>query len=211
MLPTNDKMDTILKNLLGDSSKLHTFMTGVLLVDGRTEDAKEYVLRYISDFNRESGKYIDFYLPGYISEEDSYKVGDSFTLDYPIRIDGEMFYFQPTLYEEARDEYKYEWNIEKSRYPMLILMDIIKEHGRYVVDQHLTISLKNYMQNSPTTVQDLFYKIFDYAQKNTGMGSLMYHFRFRVLLGSHVPRIKQFLIESGVGALLGWMTNGIIG
>lgn len=211
MLPTNDKMDIILRNLLGDSSKLHTFMTGVLLVDGRTVDANEYVLKYISDFNRESGNYIDFYLPGYISERDSYKAGDSFTLDYPISIAGESFYFQPNLYERAQDEYKYEWRIEKSRYPMLILMDIVKEHERYVVKQHLAISLKNYMQNSATTVQDLFYKIFDYAKENTGMGSLMYHFRFRVLLGNHVPEIKRFLIESGVGALLGWATNGMIG
>lgn len=211
MVPTNDKMDIILRNLLGDSDKLHTFMTGVLLVDGRTVDANEYVLKYISDFNRESGNYIDFYLPGYISERDSYKAGDSFTRDYPISIAGELFYFQPYLYERAQDEYEYEWKIERSSSPMLILMDIVKEHGSYLVKQHLVISLKNYMKNSTTTVQELFHKIFKYAKKNTGMGSLMYHFRFRVLLGNHVPEIKRFLIESGVGALLSWATNELIG
>ena len=209
MVPTNDSIDVILRKLVGD--KLYTFMTGVLLVDGRTVDANEYVLRYISDFHRESGQYIDFYLPGYIAEEEVDKYVGSFTNDYPISIDGKRYYFQPNLYEIARDEYKFKWNIEKSRYPMLILMDVENVGGRYSVKQHLGISLKNYMQNSSTTVEDLFYKIFDYARLNTGMGRLNYRFRFKVLLGNHIPQITRYLLESGVSALLGLATNGMIG
>ena len=38
---------------------------GILVADYRQSDAREYILNYLNRFDEKSGKYIDFYLPGY--------------------------------------------------------------------------------------------------------------------------------------------------
>lgn len=43
---------------------------GVLLADGRQDDAKQYIINYMDMFDKHSGKYIDFYLPGYYEYSD---------------------------------------------------------------------------------------------------------------------------------------------
>lgn len=209
MLPTYDEFDTILKSYLGDTNKLYMFMTGILLVDARQVGTKEYILKYISDFDRESGEYIDFYLPGYVSREDEYKVGGMFDDSWPVEINGKVFYFQPFLYEKAQKEYEYKWGVKKSRHPMLILVDVVKENNRYVNKQELVIELKEYMHTSNPTIEDLFYDIFDYASANTDMGLQQYRFRFRVLLGCHVPKIKEFLLNQIPGLVYNIITSGM--
>lgn len=209
MLPIYDEFDTILKSYLGETNRLYMFMTGILLVDARQVGAKEYILKYISDFDRESGAYIDFYLPGYVSGEEEYKVEGMFDDSWPVNINGKIFYFQPFLYEKAQEEYEYKWGVKKSRYPMLILVDVVKENNRYVTKQKLVIELKEYMHTSNPTVEELFYGIFDYASSNTDMGLQHYRFRFRVLLGCHVPKIKEFLFNQIPGFVFNLITSGM--
>lgn len=48
---------------------------GVLICDVRQSKAKEYILNYIDVFNNRSGKFIDFYIPVYISREEFYGLG----------------------------------------------------------------------------------------------------------------------------------------
>lgn len=38
---------------------------GILVADYRQSDAREYILNYLNRFDERSGRYIDFYLPGY--------------------------------------------------------------------------------------------------------------------------------------------------
>ena len=38
---------------------------GILVADYRQSEAREYMLNYLRRFDMLSGKYIDFYLPGY--------------------------------------------------------------------------------------------------------------------------------------------------
>lgn len=38
---------------------------GILIADYRQTEAREYILNYLNIFDKKSGKYIDFYLPGY--------------------------------------------------------------------------------------------------------------------------------------------------
>ena len=41
---------------------------GILLADADQHEAKEYIVNYMNRFDKRSGKYIDFYIPGYFTD-----------------------------------------------------------------------------------------------------------------------------------------------
>lgn len=191
------------------SEKLIQFMTGILLVDARRNASKKFIIESLDQFNTDSGEYIDFYMPGYVKETQKNVCDCVWTDEYRIEYRGEEYFFQPDLFERECKKYEREFRFKYDKFPTLIMLDMERigqneyaEMGRYRVVQSMVIMLSKYIGEDSYAIEKLFNKIFEYAKENTSMRSLQYHFRFRVLLGHHMPKIKEFLINQGFAALV---------
>lgn len=60
-----------IKGQENEEEKVNYF--GVLFCDVRQSKAREYILNYLDVFQLRSGKFIDFYIPGYIPETELYE------------------------------------------------------------------------------------------------------------------------------------------
>lgn len=94
------------------SEKLNSFMTGILLFDTRNNTSQEYIVSLLSDFDTESGEYIDFYLPVFVKKSQKSKYESEWTDDYKIELRKEVFYFQPSLFESELLKYKNRFNFK---------------------------------------------------------------------------------------------------
>ncbi len=50
---------------------------GILIADGQQTAARDYIVNYMDRFDKKSGKYIDFYVPGYCEK----KAPDSLSIE----------------------------------------------------------------------------------------------------------------------------------
>ena len=90
---------------------------GILIADWRQTEAREYILNYMNMFDEESGKFIDFFIPGYFTNSD--RDGISLTKRYhplssdvpqgfsrmekafTIEREGIDYYFHGSLFEDT--------------------------------------------------------------------------------------------------------------
>lgn len=56
--------DQITQEIL-DKYDYKTITVGILIADGNQTAARDYIINYMDKFDKESGKYIDFFVPGY--------------------------------------------------------------------------------------------------------------------------------------------------
>ena len=63
--------DQITQEIL-DKYDYKTITVGILIADGNQTAARDYIINYMDKFDKESGKYIDFFVPGYCE-----KISDS--------------------------------------------------------------------------------------------------------------------------------------
>lgn len=63
--------DQITQEIL-DKYDYETITVGILIADGNQTVARDYIINYMDKFDKKSGKYIDFFVPGYCE-----KISDS--------------------------------------------------------------------------------------------------------------------------------------
>lgn len=151
----------ILKRYDGYDSKTRiTF--GILIADPRQTESKEYILNYLSLFNKRSGKFFDFFIPGYF--EEPYFGG------IEIKVDNKSFYFNESYFLNFCENLKKDFDIEYTFNPMLILTSMYKEYPETA--EYIIIELDDYGPHGVKRSGNLFLDIFEAAKGNCSLEGL---------------------------------------
>lgn len=94
---------------------------GVLIADHRQQKAREYVLNYITRFDKLSERYINFYLPGYLEK-------DAIGYCTDIKIRGTNYAFNAGVYLDFLSHFCYDFDIDYPYNPVLILLEYNRGH-----------------------------------------------------------------------------------
>ncbi len=182
---------------------------GILVADYRQSDAREYILNYLNRFDEKSGKYIDFYLPGYymFSEESKYEwkhrshqnicISKHCSSKKPVFISRlkENFYFDGYLFEDFLRDFENKTAISYTYSPMLILVEVNKSngYGRLEFQNKMVIDLND---GTPCGVRRsgvLFEAIFNIAKHETRLDRFRREIRMYYLKGNAVKTVARFL------------------
>lgn len=141
---------------------------GILLADFRQHEAREYILNYLEDFNRESGKTFDFFIPGYIKRQvaDWYKSDSRIQEKSFIKVSGTDYCFCYDLFLDFYKQLSRQFDILYTYNPMLILMSMERCYpgtARYIV-----IELDN-IQGGVRRSGQLFSRIFEIARSDDSL------------------------------------------
>lgn len=182
---------------------------GILVADYRQSEAREYILNYLNRFDEKSGKYIDFYLPGYymFSEEskDEWEhrshqnicISKHCSSERPIFISRlkENFYFDGYLFEDFLRDFENKTSISYTYSPMLILVEVNKRNGYgYLEFQNkMVIDLDDGTPRGIRRSGVLFEEIFNIAKRQTGLDRFGREIRMYYLKGNAVKTIARFL------------------
>ena len=148
---------------------------GILIADYRQTDAREYIINYLEDFNRASGRAFDFFIPGYLER----RVADWYHSDGRVH-DRQMirvsrngysntnYCFSYDLFRQFCDELHSIFGIQYTFNPMLILMAMEKGYigtARYIVIE---------LDSAPYGIRrsgQLFNRIFEIARSDNSLES----------------------------------------
>lgn len=185
---------------------------GILVADGQQDEAKQYIINYMDRFDIKSGKYIDFYIPGYY-EKTNELIGEINKKYHPnscvkwdsipgdaaffLRRDATPYYFDKILFDVFIEEMEIRMGVRYTYNPMLLLVEVHREkqRGQIEFQDKLVIELDNDNTFGLRRAGELFDEIFEIAKKTVnldrfGSGVRMYYIR-----GKAVKRI--------IGALKG--------
>lgn len=137
---------------------------GILICDYRQQSCREYILNYLDRFHKLAGKNMDFYLPGYVGEYQSYSE------EYTIKIANKKYYFVPEIYEEFLDNLSNDFDIPFPYNPNLILMEY--EGGHFKKSKKVIIELDS-SERDIQKVGELFEEIFVIAQNKISLKNMM--------------------------------------
>lgn len=132
---------------------------GLLIADYRQQLNRDYILNYIDRFNYKSGKYINFYLPGYFEE-------DTYGSQQIVKIKDKNYYFYDEKYMEFLYKLEIDFDIEYIYNPRLILIEY--ERGNFKNAKKIIIELDNKGTDIKKT-GELFETIFDIAKRNVNI------------------------------------------
>lgn len=191
---------------------------GILVADYRQTEAREYILNYLNRFDEKSGKYIDFYLPGYYmhacESENEWKershqnicISRHCTSNNPVYIGrlNEKFYFDDYLFEDFLREFEKRTGITYTYNPMLILIEVNKSvgYGSIEFQDKMVIELDNGTQGGIKRSGILFEEIFAIAQREVDLK------RFGTKLRTHY--IKGNVVKTIAGILDGNFVEAVV-
>lgn len=127
---------------------------GILIADYRQQKSREYILNYIDIYDMKSYKYINFYLPGYSTEDFSKKEF--------IKIKEKEYYFNFDWYLDFLRNLEIDFHISFPYKPMLILLEYDK--GNFMNTDRIIIELDS-NENDIEKVGELFEKIFEISKE----------------------------------------------
>lgn len=137
-----------------DNDEYVTF--GILIADARQGEAKDYILNYLDVFNRCSGKYFDFFIPGY--NKDRWNGGRE------ISLGNKKYYFCEDLFDEFCECLFSDFGIRYLFNPMLVLMSM--KRGRKDTAKYIVIELDDYGNYGVRRSGQLFLEIFEVAKQS---------------------------------------------
>lgn len=201
--------ETLSKNILKKYDAETCVTIGILIVDYRQSEAREYILNYMNRFDKLSGKYIDFYLPGYyMFTEDSKDewekrqhynmcISRHCSMHEPIYLDrtGAPYYFDDYLFEDFLREFNKKAGISYTYNPMLILIEVRKQRyrGQIQFQNRIVIELD---ENTPRGIRrsgQLFEAIFDIAKREMYLDRFRRELKIRYIKGNAVQKIASIL------------------
>ena len=134
---------------------------GILIADYDQRMAREYIINYLDVFHKTSGKYIDFFIPGYVP----YDAGNCQRIHFKNE-HGENYYFSRHLYLRFIEEFKSKFNIDYPYNPILVLAELT---GRdFANSKKIIIDLDSDNRNIRQT-GSLFDSIFEIAKRHTAI------------------------------------------
>lgn len=197
---------------------------GILVADYRQTEAREYILNYLNRFDEKSGKYIDFYLPGYYmyarENENEWQtrshqnicISRHCSSDNPIHISrlNEKFYFDDYLFEDFLREFEKRTGIAYTYNPMLILVEVNKSVGYGAIEfqDKMVIELDNGIPGGIRRSGILFEEIFAIAQREVNMKWFGKELRMHYIKGNAVKTIVSIL-EGNLIEAMADTTEGI--
>lgn len=122
--------DQITQEIL-DKYDYKTITVSILIADGNQTAARDYIINYMDKFDKESGKYIDFFVPGYCE-----KISDS-----AVSIEKR---YHPNAYENG-----FVWMIYQCS-----LLEGIKQHI-ILINFYLMILLKKWKQRCALSIHTI--------------------------------------------------------
>ncbi|MCL2722109.1 MAG: hypothetical protein FWD47_12340 [Treponema sp.] len=161
MFPTGD-YDRFYYDVLERYDNIDTPITfGVLIADYNQGLARDYIVNYLDIFDKNSDKYIDFFIPGYVPYEHYGK-----DICKPIHFrnkQGEKYYFSREAFHRFITEFKNQFDIEYPYSPILVLMELSKDN--FTTPKKIIIELDSDNMNIKRS-GILFDKIFEIAKQN---------------------------------------------
>lgn len=221
--------ETLSKKVLEKYADEVCVTMGILIADYQQSEAREYILNYMNRFDELSGKYIDFYLPGYyMFTEDSTNewerrqhynmcVSRHCSVHVPIYLDrtGAPYYFDNTLFENFLREFEAKTGVSYTYNPMLVLIEVQKDRyrGQIQFQNKIVIELD---ENSPRGIRRsglLFEAIFDIAKREGKLDRFGRELKIKYIKGNAVQMIASILdgnlIEAISESVQGVMTYRI--
>ncbi|MFI1242070.1 hypothetical protein ACI2LD_02675 [Enterococcus casseliflavus] len=171
---TYERFITRIKGNEGEKSDLF----GVLIADIRQQETRGYILNYMDRFNLLSGKYINFYIPGYSVEFAKHWRNKS------IFIDGKDYMFNPTEYNKFIENFQSDFNIDFPYKPTLYLIEY--ERGNFKYSKVAVFELDD-TSGSIKNTGEFFEKIFKFA-KHDGNFSVVNN---RLVLDNIIDYFKE--------------------
>ena len=183
-----------------------TITIGILIADGQQTATRDYIVQYMDRFDIKSGKYIDFFVPGYyekmldesISMEKRYHpnayVKRDTIKDTPlffIRRNQTPYYFDKVLFDDFIYEMEDKMGIKYTYNPMLVLVEVNKNKGRGKIEfqNKLVIELDEDSDRGVTRAGVLFDKIFETAKREVGLDKFGHDIRMYYIKGNAVNNI----------------------
>ncbi|MGG7058326.1 hypothetical protein ACQPUZ_08510 [Clostridium tertium] len=108
--------DRFIQKIKGREDKSKPRYLGVLFCDIEQQSAKEYILNYMEVFNKSSGEYFDFYIPGYLNS--TKKSGNNI-----FQFRNKKYEFNRKVYNEFCDKFIKDFNIEFPYVATLVLLE----------------------------------------------------------------------------------------
>lgn len=156
---------------------------GILIADYRQEQNREYILNYIKRFNEKSGRYIDFFLPGYI-EDEHYRNKKN------LIVGEKEYFFDDRSYMEFLEKLETDFEIAYPYTPILLLVEY--KRGHFKNCKKVRIELDDNARNIKKT-GELFEQIFSIAQKKITLNGIRYELVKQ--------EIREGLFESIISAI----------
>ena len=217
--------ETLSKMLLEKYDDEICVTMGILIADYRQSEAREYILNYMNRFDELSGKYIDFYLPGYYmftgDSEDEWErrqhhnmcVSRHCSTHAPVYLDrtGAPYYFDDYLFEDFLREFSKKTGVGYTYNPMLILIEVKNERyrGQIQFQNKIVIELD---ENSPRGIRrsgQLFEAIFDIAKREVNLNRFGRALKIKYIKGNAVQKIASMLDGNFIEAI-GESVEGIM-
>lgn len=157
---------------------------GILFADARQPEAKAHIINYMNSFDRKSGKYFDFFIPGYVE----YGTGEpAFTL----KRTSQKFYFDDELFDEFCEWSEKNFGIEYTYNPMLILISVIG--GKLGESQKVIIELDNLSGYGVKRSGIFFGEIFKIARSDNALDEISYNLEKLYVKGNIIDSIVASL------------------
>lgn len=190
---------------------------GILVADYRQTEAREYILNYLNRFDEKSGKYIDFYLPGYYmyAKESEMEwaarshqnmcISRHSSSYEPIHISrrNEKFYFDDYLFDDFLRELEKQTGIVYQYNPMLILVEVNKAVGYGAIEfqDKMIIDLDDGTPGGVKRSGVLFEKIFEIARREVNLDRFNRELGLYYIKGNAVKTIINILEGNWIEAM----------
>jgi len=197
---------------------------GILVADYRQSEAREYMLNYLRRFDMLSGKYIDFYLPGYYmyakDSKDEWKKRDHYNICVSRHCSSRKevfldrisspYYFDDYLFEDFLREFEKKTGIKYTYNPMLILVEVKKDkcRGELQFQDKIVIELDDDTPRGCRRSGQLFEAIFDIAKKEAHLDRFGKELKMRYIKGNALQKIASIL-DGNIIEALGETAEGI--
>ncbi len=153
MFPISGSFNHFLWKLSEKKNLTEGNTVGLLFVDPHQTQIRDFVTNYMDVFNHESGKYIDFYLPGFRKVD-----GES---HYDMTISDTFWEFDPDVYNSFVGELCDRKIIKFTTSAFLLLLEI--GHHRTCFNRYMKIGIDSPTIN-PQEVGPFFKSLFEYSK-----------------------------------------------
>ena len=159
---------------------------GVLIADHRQREAREYILNYLNGFDKLSGNYIDFFIPGYTE------------INYLVKIPSKpnkKFYFSQELFDGFVEGFEKYFEVEYVFTPMLVLIEL--QTNDYINARKIVLELDSEFSCIKRSGL-LFKRIFTIAQQYVALDEFSYNLQQTYMKGAYLDSFINALDNSVV-------------
>lgn len=157
---------------------------GILFVDARQSETKEYIINYMNSFDRKSREYFEFFIPGYVEDgkgEPAFK----------LKRTTQEFFFDDELFDEFCEWSEKELGIEYTYNPMLVLISV--KAGKIGEAQKIVIELDNLNSYGVKRSGIFFREIFKMARLDDSLQGISHNMERLYVKGNLIDLIINSL------------------